>query len=114
MNYCAPQPSSLCWSIQPPPLRNPKQEACGTQRIRSGCSVAGLDLRVASRSGDEPAHAPHLLALQRARRERPRHHAAEQRDERAPFHSITSSASASSLSAIWKPSALAVLRLNAV
>src|SRR5262249_21369005 len=36
--------------------------------------------------------------------------AAEQRDELAPFHSITSSARASSLSGIWRPSALAVLR----
>ena len=35
----------------------------------------------------------------------------KQRDELAPFHSITSSASASSLSGIWRPSALAVLRL---
>src|SRR5262249_39791276 len=46
-----------------------------------------------------------------ARRERPRGRAAEQRDEFAPFHSITSSASASSLSGIWRPSVLAVLRL---
>src|SRR5262249_40129644 len=37
--------------------------------------------------------------------------AAEQRDEIATLHSITSSASASSLSGIWRPSALAVLRL---
>src|SRR6516164_7639056 len=49
---------------------------------------------------------------------RPRHEgprsrrAAEQRDELATLHhSITSSASASSLSGIWRPSALAVLRL---
>src|SRR5262245_658144 len=47
-----------------------------------------------------------------ARRERRRgRRAAEQRDELAAFHSITSSASASSLSGIWRPSALAVLRL---
>ena len=38
---------------------------------------------------------------------------AEQRDELASSHSITSSASASSLSGIWRPSALAVLRLMA-
>src|SRR5262249_15037125 len=36
---------------------------------------------------------------------------AEQRDERAPFHSITSFASASNLSGICKSSAVAVLRL---
>src|SRR5438445_6220571 len=38
---------------------------------------------------------------------------AEPRDELASSHSITSSASASSLSGIWRPSALAVLRLMA-
>src|SRR5262249_6422929 len=41
----------------------------------------------------------------------PRRRAAEQRDELAPPHSITSSASASSLSGIWRPSVLAVFRL---
>src|SRR5262249_30653977 len=54
--------------------------------------------------------------LLRARRERPcSRRAAEQCDEVAPFHlrghSMTSSARASSLSGIWRPSALAVLRL---
>src|SRR5262249_2981060 len=50
--------------------------------------------------------------LLRARRERPRRDdATEQRDELAPPHSITSSASAISLSGIERPSALAVLRL---
>src|SRR5262249_14161946 len=54
---------------------------------------------------------PHIPL--RPRRERPRRcrPAAEQRDELAPLHSITSSASASSLSGIWRPSVLAVLRL---
>src|SRR5262249_18852395 len=42
-----------------------------------------------------------------------RRHAAEQRDELAPPHSITSSAMASSFSGIWRPSAFAVLRLMA-
>jgi hypothetical protein len=45
-----------------------------------------------------------LRAPPRPRRRR----AAEQRDERAPLHSITSSASAKSLSATVKPSAFAV------
>src|SRR5262249_38202678 len=50
--------------------------------------------------------------LLRARRERPRHRrAAEQRDELAALHSITSSARASRLSGISRPSAFAVLRL---
>src|SRR6516165_10166578 len=53
--------------------------------------------------------------LLRARRERPRGcRAAEQRDEGAPFHlrghSMTSSARASNLSGIVKPSAFAVLK----
>src|SRR6516225_8102038 len=48
----------------------------------------------------------------RARRERPRdRRAAEKRDELPPLHSITSSASASSVSGTSRPRALAVLRL---
>src|SRR5262249_28113790 len=48
----------------------------------------------------------------RARRERPRaRRAAEERDERAPLHSITSSARASSVGGTSRPSALAVVRL---
>src|SRR5262249_19498596 len=61
----------------------------------------------------EHADTPNPLALLRPRRERPRRRTAEQSDERAPPHSITSSASASSLSGIWRPSAFAVLRLMA-
>jgi len=56
-----------------------------------------------------------LPGLLRARRERPSDRAAEQRDERAPFHrcnhSITSSARASTVAGISRPSAFAVLRL---
>jgi hypothetical protein len=56
--------------------------------------------------------APHPLGVLRARRERPRcNRAAEQSDELAPSHSITSSARASSIGGISRPSALAVLRL---
>src|SRR5262249_51782734 len=51
---------------------------------------------------------PRLL---RARRERPHRRAAAQRDELATFHSITSSARASKVGGISRPSALAVLRL---
>src|SRR5262249_27538799 len=66
--------------------------------IRSCCSEK-------SNSGD-------LCRLLRAPREGPRHRrAAEQRDEVAPPHSITSSARASRLSGTVRPSALAVLRL---
>ena len=60
----------------------------------------------------EHADAPHPLGLLRARRERPRRRrTAEQRDELAPLHSITSSARASSVGGTSRPSALAVLRL---
>src|SRR5437763_13410987 len=47
------------------------------------------------------------------RSQQPRRRAAEQRDELASLHSITSSARAMSVSGIWRPSALAVLRLIA-
>ena len=48
----------------------------------------------------------------RARRKRPRYRrAAEQRDELAPFHSITSSARNRNDSGIVSPSVLAVFRL---
>src|SRR5262245_15230992 len=51
--------------------------------------------------------------LLRARRQRPRRRAAEQRDElAAPLHSITSSARASTLAGRSRPSAFAVLRLT--
>src|SRR5262249_26990117 len=45
----------------------------------------------------EQADAPHAVALLRARRKRPSRRAAEESDERAALHSITSSAMASSL-----------------
>ena len=61
---------------------------------------------------DEYADPPNPLRLLRVRRERPRHRrAAEQRELAAGAHSITSSASARSLSGTSIPSALAVLRL---
>src|SRR5262249_11554791 len=49
--------------------------------------------------------------LLRARLERPHRRAAEQRDELAAFHSITSSAVASSVGGRSRPSAFALLRL---
>src|SRR5262245_64382212 len=51
------------------------------------------------------------LRLLRARREWPRRRAAEQRDERATLHSITSSARARTGVGISRPRLLAVLRL---
>src|SRR5262245_62895719 len=53
----------------------------------------------------------HRNRLLRPRRERPRGSAAEQRDEVAPPHSITSSARASSVGGTSRPSVLAVCRL---
>jgi hypothetical protein len=65
----------------------------------------GAEERYARRCGQ-------AVWLLRSRRERPgRCRAAEQRDDRSPVHSITSSASASSLSGTVRPSAFAVLRL---
>src|SRR5262249_27451564 len=58
---------------------------------------------------EKPDHGHRLLL--RARRERPRHRAAEQSDELASLHSITSSARASSVAGTSRPKALAVLRL---
>jgi hypothetical protein len=60
----------------------------------------------------QETNGPQLPRLLRARRERPRGRAAEQRDELAPFHSITSSASASTFDGMVIPSALAVERLK--
>src|SRR5262249_25061015 len=63
-----------------------------------------------SRGGvNEPDH--RYRCLLRARRERPRRRAAEERDEIAPHHSITSSARASSVGGISTPNAFAVARL---
>src|SRR5207245_2659960 len=57
------------------------------------------------------ADAPHSFALLRPRGQRPCRRAAEQRDELAAFHSITSSARVSRVGGTSRPSALAVLRL---
>src|SRR5262249_723840 len=51
------------------------------------------------------------VSLLRARSKRPRCRAAEERDERAAVHSITSSAGASSVAGTSMPTALAVARL---
>src|SRR5262249_8665111 len=57
------------------------------------------------------ADVPHAVALLRARQERPRRRAAEERDELAPDHSITRSAMASRPGGNVRSSALAVERL---
>src|SRR5262249_23579288 len=65
----------------------------------------------ALRTFEPPDHRHGLL---RARRKRPRRRAAEECDELAPPHSITSSASDSKLSDSFRPSALAVCKLIAI
>src|SRR5262249_33869120 len=70
---------------------------------------AAETFEVRMRRPREPADA-RALGLS-PRLDRPRGRAAEQRDELAAFHSITSSASASNLSGIPRPSDLAVVRL---
>jgi hypothetical protein len=68
-----------------------------------------LSIGIVGSSDDEYADAAQAL---RPRREWPRcGRAAEQRDELAPLHSITSSAMASIPGGKLKPNALAVLRL---
>src|SRR5262245_41926474 len=69
-----------------------------------------LDRRICARAPFEIAQ-PHEFTRLRVRRERPCGCAAEQRDEVAPLHSITSSARASSVGGTSRPSAFAVLRL---
>src|SRR5262249_46399292 len=73
---------------------------------------ARLRFRVCRRQRHQYSDPAHASALLRARRNRPRRRrAAEQRDELATLHSITSSARASSAGGTSRPSALAVLRL---
>src|SRR5262249_19967182 len=76
------------------------------------CCDMSLCFRVALEMAHQHTDPPHPLALLRPRRERPRRRAAEERDEVAPFHSITSSARARNDSGTARPMALAVLRLT--
>jgi hypothetical protein len=71
----------------------------------------GLKSRIVRGCRQEHANPPHRLALLRSRRKRPHSRAAEERDELATAHSITSSAVASSLSGTVRPSILAVSAL---
>src|SRR5262249_50631139 len=69
-----------------------------------------LHVRRGRRRAKKPDH--WHCGLLRARRDRPRRRAAEQRDELAPLHSITSSARARSVSGTVRPSVLAVFMLK--
>src|SRR5262245_51787774 len=76
------------------------------------CRETGLTIHIVRGLANEHSDPPHLLGLLRARREWPRGcRAAEQCDELALPHSITSSARASKLSGTVSPRAFAVLRL---
>src|SRR5262249_24422016 len=81
------------------------------QRLNKCCEI-GLRFTIGFVPPHQYADAPHSPALLRARREPPRRRrAAEQRDELALVHSMTSSARASSVGGISMPRPLAVCRL---
>src|SRR5262249_15392623 len=76
------------------------------------CREAGFCLRIVLGEAQQHANPPHSVALLRARRERPRDcRAADERDELAPPHSITSVASNCIELGTSMPSVLAVLKL---
>src|SRR5262249_17764738 len=76
------------------------------------CRDAGLSFQIILGNSQQHTNPPRTLALLRARRQGPRRRrAADERDELAASHSITSSARASSVSGTVRPRAFAVLRL---
>src|SRR5262249_55554928 len=82
------------------------------QRLHE-CREAGLPIWIVrSGTGDEHANTMGPVWLLRARRERPSRRAAEQGNETASLHSITSSARSRIAGGSVTPSALAVLRLT--
>src|SRR5262245_9326890 len=84
----------------------PHRHFCGSNRTCSGeCCKQAAHVR---EHADIDRRLPQLL---RTRLERPCRRGAEQRDELAPLHSITSSARASTAGGISRPSAFAVFRL---
>src|SRR5258708_7404024 len=80
-----------------------------TQALPKRCHTIGVGLR---RAGTEETYHRHTRLLCARREPPPPRRAADNRDELAPPHSITSSASASSLSGRWRPSAFAIVRLR--
>src|SRR6516164_2718532 len=93
------KPTNSCASARvrlpsPPPHRKvyPHVAAIGPTQVRKRLrerGVAKLPLRIIFLEPHEHADAPYALRLLRPCRERPRRRAAEPRDKRAPFHSIT-------------------------
>src|SRR5262249_17428999 len=97
------------------PKVNPHVAAIGPTQVRERLSErreASLPYGIVFIAPREHADASHAVALLRACRERPRRRATEPRDELAPLHSITSSASACKTGGTAIPSILAVLRLR--
>src|SRR5262249_41146875 len=95
-----------------PPIFHLEIAALGVAERTHSFDEGGSDLRVGSRAACPQESDPGALGrCLGTRRERPNSRAAEQRHELAAFHSITSSASASSVGGISRPSALEVLRL---
>src|SRR6516162_3977645 len=87
----------------------------GPTRLLQGLRESGQEcvpFSIVCRKRCKDTDAPHAIGLLRPRRERPCGRPAEQRDELAASdHSITSSARASSMGGMARPSALAVVRL---
>src|SRR5262249_23650160 len=79
------------------------------QSLHKGGLALAIDRTGAGTQISDGRHLPRLL---RARRERPRDRAAEQSDELASLHSITSSARATKIGERSKPKVLAVFRLT--
>src|SRR5689334_15860543 len=84
--------------IQLPKSLKKRSNACLSYCIIGGCT-------------HQHTNPTRSFGLLRGSRQRPRYGAAEQRDELAPLHSITSSARASNVGGTVRPSALAVCRL---
>jgi hypothetical protein len=110
--------SMICQAIQPASSKSPRntKKHPTTPTVLLSCQFLTSPSRSDSRrapTGTPPdPWQPHALALLRARRERPSsYRAADERDEVAPPHSITSSAKMYSCGGIVTPSASAVLRL---
>ena len=74
------------------PVTKPRVSAFTQALAELGWSDGSLHHGIVSVARREHADPPHAVALLCARRERPCRRAAEERDDPAPIHSITSSA----------------------
>src|SRR5262245_30147187 len=91
-------------AFRPAQLLQPLLQSCNaTLRLRIVCGV--------SAQHRDPPYPVRRLRRRSARRKQPSSHTAEKHDERAPLHSITSSARPSSIGGTMRPIVLAVFRL---